>query len=148
MISARENVDLLVSAGNEGMTRINHPLWFPLRESPNSSFPKPGLGHSVLSTGKLPFSLLSNTCPMSLPYPFLHAGMPSGSLSDLVKLRGSPDSIDFPYLVAWIGDLLATPCFPPFLFPGHLTLQGSCESDAQSRDKMTCLIIVYSILCF
>ena len=26
------------SAGNEGMTRINHPLWFPLRGSP-SSFP-------------------------------------------------------------------------------------------------------------
>ena len=32
------------SAGNEGMTPINHPLWFPLRESPGSFL------HSLLST--------------------------------------------------------------------------------------------------
>ena len=31
---------------------INHPMWLPLRESPSSSFPAPGLGHSLLSTSK------------------------------------------------------------------------------------------------
>ena len=30
------------STGNEGTLPISHPLWFPLRESPSSSFPTPG----------------------------------------------------------------------------------------------------------
>ena len=40
-------ITCLFSAGNEGMTPINHPLWFPLRESPGS-FP-----HSLLSTSQI-----------------------------------------------------------------------------------------------
>ena len=41
------------SAGNGGMTSINHPLWFPLRESPSGSFPTPWvvpyLSHQVVN---------------------------------------------------------------------------------------------------
>ena len=34
------------------MTPTNHPLWFPVRESPSDSLPTPGLRHSLISTSK------------------------------------------------------------------------------------------------
>ena len=29
------------SAGHEGITPVNHPLWFPFRKTPSGSFPTP-----------------------------------------------------------------------------------------------------------
>ena len=98
---ARANLYLLVLSRNEGMTPINHPLWFPLR-GPLGSFP-----YSPLST--------SNVIAPSLNAPFVREQ--SGAAA-----QGEETGTQYRALWIWRG--LQHPACVPFIrrFPAWVQL--------------------------